>query len=113
MKFYEINRGDMLKVITLDDDEGINTKKLGCVGEVVRIHYGGPSSPGVGESREDPMVILEFPDGTKEGFFITELGRPSDKAALGYVSIRRGWYEEARARQEKRYAEGPEPTRDA
>lgn len=101
MKFYEINRGDMLKVITLDDDEGINTRKLGCVGEVVRIHYGGPGSPGVGESREDPMVMLKFKDGVVEGFFLTELGQPHEKAASSYRAVRKQWVESRRKANDK------------
>jgi hypothetical protein len=98
IKFYEVNRGDKLKVVILDDDEGIATKRLGCVGKVVRIHYGGLGSPGVGETRECPYVILKFEDGKTEGFFLTELGRPDDKTAPSYISIRKGWYAEAKAR---------------
>lgn len=99
IKFYEVNRGDELKVVTLDDDEGISVGKLGCVGEVVRIHYGvGPDSPGVGETRECPYVILKFEDGKTEGFFLTELGRPDNKAAPNYAIIRKGWYAEAKER---------------
>ena len=70
-KWYEYNNGDRVRVVRADDHfcEG---RYMGHVGKIYSISYGGTKAL-VGESRTDPYSLVEFADGTMDGFFLTEL----------------------------------------
>jgi hypothetical protein len=69
-KWYEFNRRDRVRIARADDEFCDRRLFKTNRGVIEKIHYG---DGGVGDTREDPYAIVTFPDGSKDGYFLTEL----------------------------------------